>query len=85
MAAIAMKVPELKLSEDEAALLSKNMVNVAQHYNIAPSEKTQAWCALIMALGMIYYPRASMVSKRRKDEQAARVAAKQAAQPATIF
>jgi hypothetical protein len=64
MAAAAMKAPELKMGEKEAALLSERACKVAAHYNFAPSEKVQDWCALIMVAGQIYYPRVIMIKAR---------------------
>ena len=81
MAAAALKVDELKLGEDEAKLLATRAKKVAEHYNIAPSEKVQDWCALIMVAGQIYYPRIMLAKMRLADEAAIRKA--QRANPET--
>jgi len=76
IAAALVKTPELKLSDEEARNLAATSANVAQHYGIAPSEKTQAWIALMMALCVIYYPRFYLIGERRKEEKAAKAQAR---------
>lgn len=73
MAAVAFKATELSLSESEGKELSKCLVNVAEFYNVAPSPKLQAWMALIMCCGVIYYPRVTMINERLKMEKATRL------------
>lgn len=73
MAAVALKSRELELTKEESHGLASASANVAQHYGIVPSEKTQAWCALIMIVGMTYYPRAMMIRARLAEDKAARV------------
>lgn len=75
MAATALKAQELKLQEDEANLLSKRAAKVAEHYNFAPSEKVQDWCALLMVAGQIYYPRVMLMKMRFEQEAEQRKAA----------
>jgi|GEM_PF-6050045 len=79
MAATALKSPEFKLTEKEAQLLSQRACKVASHYNIAPSEKIQDWCALIMVAGQMYYPRV-MLAKMRADQERAERRAQQMGQ-----
>lgn len=68
MAATALKAPEFKIEEKDAKLLSARACKVASHYNFAPSDKVQDWCALIMVAGQMYYPRVIMLKLRVEAE-----------------
>lgn len=72
MAATALKSHEIKLETKEAKLLSERACKVAAHYNFAPSEKIQDWCALVMVAGQIYYPRFLLIKMRLEAEALAR-------------
>lgn len=76
----ATKIPELELSDDEAAKLAECSSRVMEYYTGIVSEKSQAWMALMMAIGGVYGSRAVAIYLRRRAETEAAInARKQAA------
>lgn len=69
MAAAAIKIPELNLSEAEARTLVSATQEVARQYNVAVSAKTAAWVNLGMAVGSIYGSRAVAIALKAKKEK----------------
>jgi hypothetical protein len=75
MAASALKIPELRLSERDSKELSVASMNVLRHYSpTILSEKSQDWIKFGMVASMIYVPRASAASARAKAARAAKAA-----------
>lgn len=65
------KTPELAIDPAEAKTLAEATANVARHYNVAISEKTQDWANFLMALGAIYGTRFVAIARRKGDEKKA--------------
>lgn len=66
----ATKIPEAALSEEEAKKIAECSARVAQLYTGAVSEKTQAWTALLLALGGVYGSRiVAYVLRKRAEEE----------------
>lgn len=57
--------PVFLLSPQECEMLAKNIANVSQHFNIAPSSKGMAIAGLVATCGMIYIPRIASVRRNR--------------------
>lgn len=70
MLASLVNVPELELTDDEAAKLAKAVHNVSRYYPVSIDPKAQAWFGLATAAGSIYGTRLFAVMARKKAEQA---------------
>ena len=68
MGAAMLQIPELALSEKEAAQLTDAISNVAKHYDFGASEKTIAWMNLAVITGGVYGTRAFAYHVRTKAE-----------------
>lgn len=66
---IALKTPELAITEEESERLANATARVAAHYNIAASQKTLDWGNLIIALSVVYGPRIFMAATRKKNDR----------------
>lgn len=72
MLAALTRVPELQLSDEEAAKLGEGAANVMRHYDVGPqTQKAVDWTNLFMVLGMIYGTRFVAVKHRRASEKSA--------------
>jgi hypothetical protein len=77
----ATKIPEAALTEDEARKIAECSARVASFYTGSVSPKTQAWTALLLALGGIYGSRVvAFVLRRRAEEDAKAKEQREAAQ-----
>lgn len=68
MGAAMLQIPELVLSEKEAASLTDGIARVASLYDFGASEKTIAWMNLAVIAGGIYGTRAFAYHLRIKQE-----------------
>lgn len=73
--ATATKTPEMALEEEEAKTLAAATATVLQEFDIRPDPKVEAIVGLITAAGMIYGPRAYLISERKKEEKKRKQAA----------
>jgi hypothetical protein len=67
-------MPELAISDPEAAMLSDAVVNVCEEYGLSISGKTGALIQLLAACGMVYLPRLAKVKQRMEQVKAQRAA-----------
>jgi hypothetical protein len=63
-----MAAPEMELAPDEAARLAASAQEVARHYPLFSSAKSQAWTQIMIVAGMIYVPRGIAIWDRRRNE-----------------
>lgn len=78
--ASVLRVPELRLEEEEAARLAAASQQVLAQYDVAVSPKAQAWIGLAMAAGAVYAPHVAAYGLRRGADKMERQRAPQAAQ-----
>lgn len=64
---IALKAPELQLSEEEAAQYAKAVASVGRHYDMGASAKTLDWFNLGTTMASIYGVRVMAIAVRRKS------------------
>lgn len=64
IASMATGVPELAISEPEAALLASAIANVSVEYGLSMSGKTGALLQLLGVAAMVYLPRLGAVKQR---------------------
>jgi hypothetical protein len=70
MGAALLKAPELCLSDEEAAKLSKAIARVnAEYGNVILPPKTAAWINLAICAGGVYGPRMVAIKNNRKNAQ----------------
>lgn len=74
-------IPEIQISEQEAAALSAAIVNISEQYDLAIDGKTGALIQILGTAAMIYVPRISLINARAKANKVAR---QQAAQNGTV-
>lgn len=69
MGAMALKTPELVITDDQAKVLAEAMERVAEHYPISLDPKMMAWAQLIMVMFGVYGIKVMAIHQRRKGEQ----------------
>lgn len=69
IASQATGIPELALSEPEAAMLAESVAAVSVEYGLSLSGKTGALIQLIAAAAMVYAPRFGAINKRVKQKK----------------
>lgn len=84
MAAHATGLPELQLSDSEAAMLANAIEAVGREYAVVLSGKAAATAQLVIACLVIYGPRLALVRKRRIMAAEGRAAAETAASTADL-
>ena len=69
MAAAFLKTPELRIDQEESALLSKATLDVMKAYGVPElSDKQLAASQMVMALGTVYAPRIMLVMHRKNQK-----------------
>lgn len=56
--------PEIELSEDEAARITRALNDLRAHYNVTLTETQQVWGNLILTAGAVYGPKALAIYAR---------------------
>ena len=71
MLSVALKTPEIALTEQESEMLGDATARVARHYNIGASEKVIDWGNFAIAAATVYGSRIFLVKSRKTMERQA--------------
>ncbi len=61
---MALRVPEIALTEEQSKALAEATANVLRHYDMAVSVKAMDWTRLVMTLAAVYGTKAVMIRAR---------------------